>query len=49
MKVTEEKDGEKVTKEKDVFDPYRLRISLDTTGFAAYENGGTLTQVHVHK
>lgn len=45
--VTEEKDGKKVTKEKEVFDPYRLKISLDTTQFSPYENGGMVTQVNI--
>lgn len=42
---TEEKDGKKVAKEKTVFDPHRLKMCLDTTGFSAYENGGMLNQV----
>ena len=45
MTVTEEKDGKKVTKQKDVFDPHRLRMCLDTTKFSAYENGGMMNQV----
>lgn len=43
--VTEEKDGKKVTKEKTVFDPHRLKMCLDTTSFSAYENGGMMNQV----
>lgn len=43
--VTEEKDGKKVTKEKAVFDPHRLRMCLDTTNFSEYENGGMMNQV----
>lgn len=43
--VTEEKDGEKLTKEKTVFDPYRLKICFDTRTFSAYKNGGIMTQV----
>lgn len=43
--VTEEKDGKKVTKEKTVFDPHRLKMCLDTTNFSAYENGGMMNQV----
>lgn len=43
--VTEEKDGKKVTKEKTVFDPFRLKMDLDTRGFSPYDNGGTMTQV----
>ena len=45
MTVTEEKDGKKVTKEKSVFDPHRLKMCLDTTSFSAYENGGMMNQV----
>ncbi|CAM9195899.1 unnamed protein product [Laminaria digitata] len=45
--VTEEKDGKKVTKEKTVFDPYRLKICFDTRKFSAYKNGGMMTQVKV--
>eukprot|EP00752_Nemacystus_decipiens_P009825 g8767.t1 len=47
MMVTEEKDGKKVTKEKTVFDPYRLKMCLDTRSFSAYENGGMMNQVKV--
>lgn len=43
--VTEEKGGEKMTKEKTVFDPYRLKICFDTRKFSAYQNGGMMTQV----
>ena len=43
--VSEEKDGEKVTKEKTVFDPYRLKIGFDTRKFSAYKNRGMMTQV----
>lgn len=43
--MTEEKDGKKVSKEKEVFDPFRIKICLDTTAFRPYENGGMMTQV----
>ncbi|CAM9728043.1 unnamed protein product [Scytosiphon promiscuus] len=45
--VTEHKDGKKVTKEKTVFDPFRLKICLDTRNYSAYENGGMMNQVKV--
>ncbi|CAM9696526.1 unnamed protein product [Ascophyllum nodosum] len=45
--VTEEKNGEKVKREKDVFDPFRLKIPVDTRAMSAYENGGMMTQVKV--
>lgn len=41
----EDKEGKKVPREKEVFDPYRLKMCLDTTVFEAYENGGMMTQV----
>ena len=44
--VTEEKNGEKVKREKDVFDPFRLKIPVDTRAMSAYENGGMMTQVN---
>lgn len=45
MTVSEEKNGKKTAKQKDVFDPFRLKLCLDTRSFAAYENGGMMTQV----
>jgi len=44
VKVFQEREGKKVEVEKEVFDPYRLKIG-DLSGFSQYINGGVLTQV----
>ncbi|CAM9463253.1 unnamed protein product, partial [Choristocarpus tenellus] len=45
--VTKEVDGKKVSEEKMVFDPYRLKICADTRRFSEYLNGGMATQVKI--
>jgi ubiquitin-activating enzyme E1 len=45
VRVVKEENGKRVSKEKSVFDPYRLKIGVDTSGLTPYENGGVMTQL----